>query len=85
MERNQLSAAVLEVLCSAISTETVRKYEFTNVEAPLADLSLDPLAIMNVLEMVNDRTGIELPASLFRDCATVSDVAKKSGTTANGS
>ncbi|KAJ4294948.1 hypothetical protein N0V88_005188 [Collariella sp. IMI 366227] len=38
---------------------------------------------MNVLEIVNNRTGIELPASLFRDCATISKVAKKSGMTAN--
>jgi hypothetical protein len=39
---------------------------------------------MNVLEIVEDHTGIELPASLFRDCSSVAEVARKFGTTADG-
>lgn len=80
-----LSAENIKVLCSAISSETGRKYDVTDVEAPFGDLSLDPLAIMNVLEIVEEHTGIELPASLFRDCSSVAEVARRFGTTADGS
>ncbi|UNI23898.1 putative secondary metabolism biosynthetic enzyme [Purpureocillium takamizusanense] len=47
-------------------------------------LGLDPLAAMEVLEIVNDLTGVEFPASLFRDCRCLSDIGRKtskSGTT----
>lgn len=70
----------LNVLCSAISSETGRKYEIGDVQIPFSDLPLDPLAVMNVLEIIKERTGIELPASIFRDCTTVSEVAKRCGT-----
>ncbi|KAL2173559.1 polyketide synthase-like protein [Thermothelomyces heterothallicus CBS 202.75] len=77
--QNRLSAEHVEVLCSAISSETGRKFDVTDVEVPFADLCLDPLAVMNVLETVRERTGIELPASLFRDCSSVAEIANKLG------
>jgi acyl carrier protein len=67
-----LSAENIKVLCIAISSETRRKYDVTDVEVPFGDLFPDSLAIMNVLEIVEDRTGIELPASFFFETAPVS-------------
>ena len=79
-----LSVENIKVLCIAISSETRRKHDVPDVEVPFRDLSRDPLAIMNVLEIVEDRTGIELLTSFFRDCSSVAEVARRFGTTADG-
>lgn len=79
-----LSAEAIKVLCSAIEGETGCKYDVDDVDMPFGDLALDALSIMQVLEEFQDRTGIELPATVFRDCANLSEVLNKLGGATNG-
>ncbi|KAL2132531.1 hypothetical protein VTI74DRAFT_3691 [Chaetomium olivicolor] len=81
---SSLSTDTLEVLCGAISSETGSKFDITDTDVPFSDLCLDPLAVLDVLEIVRDRTGVELPASLFRDCATLGEVVRRFGGATNG-
>ncbi|KAL2150152.1 hypothetical protein VTH82DRAFT_7828 [Thermothelomyces myriococcoides] len=80
-QQARLSAEHIGILCSAISSETGRKIGVTDIEVPFDDLYLDPVAVMNVLGTVRERTGIELPASVFRDCGSVAEIANKFGAT----
>lgn len=84
-QQARLSAEHIGILCSAISSETGRKIGVTDIEVPFDDLYLDPVAVMNVLGTVRERTGIELPASVFRDCGSVAEIANKFGATVAGS
>jgi len=79
-----LSVEPLKTICQAISSETGRQFDIADIDVPFADLCLDPLAIMNVLEVVKDHTGVELPASVFRDSANLSQVVKKLSESTNG-
>ncbi|KID96726.1 Beta-ketoacyl synthase, partial [Metarhizium majus ARSEF 297] len=70
---------VTEAFRDAIVIETGCDIGHSDINTDFSDLGLDPLAAINVLNTVTNRTGIDLPASLFRDCKTLSDIAKHLG------
>ncbi|KAL3961400.1 hypothetical protein ACCO45_002923 [Purpureocillium lilacinum] len=70
-------SAPVEDFRSAIATELGLEPGAISSDVTFEDLGLDPMAAMEVLEIVNDRTGIEFPASLFRDCRCLSDIGKR--------
>lgn len=60
----------------AISTETGVELGDADGNILFDEIGLDPITRFSILDIVADRTGVELPASLFRDCCTLSEVAK---------
>ncbi|CAM1503355.1 Fc.00g081310.m01.CDS01 [Cosmosporella sp. VM-42] len=66
----------LEVFRSAISIETGADVKDVANDTSFADLEIDPLMSLAILETIQESTGLEFPASLFRDCATLSDIQK---------
>ncbi|KAL4789322.1 S-adenosyl-L-methionine-dependent methyltransferase, partial [Aspergillus venezuelensis] len=70
---------IFDVFRKAISTETGVELGDADGNTLFDEIGLDPLTRLFVLDAVADRTGIELPASLFRDCCTLSEVAETLG------
>ncbi|KAJ5153188.1 polyketide synthase [Penicillium canariense] len=66
---------IFDVFRGAISTETGVKLGDADGNILFDDIGLDPITRFAILDIVADRTGVELPASLFRDCSTLSEVA----------
>ncbi|KHN94788.1 Beta-ketoacyl synthase [Metarhizium album ARSEF 1941] len=80
MINHQLSAMeVMDVFRDAIVIETGYDIGKSDFNTDFSDLGLDSLAAIGVVNIVTNRTGIELPASLFRDCKTFSDLSERLG------
>ncbi|KFY94099.1 hypothetical protein V498_04058 [Pseudogymnoascus sp. VKM F-4517 (FW-2822)] len=79
--------APLEVFRSAIAAETGLLPEIVDLNTPFEDLGVDAFTSIAILDIVQQRTGIEFPASLFRNGKhSLYDVQKAldNGTTTNG-
>ncbi|KAJ0419490.1 S-adenosyl-L-methionine-dependent methyltransferase [Aspergillus carlsbadensis] len=70
---------IFDVFRKAVSTETGVALGDADGNIPFDDIGLDPIIGLSILDIVADRTGVELPASLFRDCCTLSEVAETLG------
>ncbi|KAL4756865.1 S-adenosyl-L-methionine-dependent methyltransferase [Aspergillus foveolatus] len=70
---------IFDVFRKAISTETGVELGDADGNILFDEIGLDPITRFSILDIVADRTGVELPASLFRDCCTLSEVAKTLG------
>lgn len=68
---------LLDAFVAAISDETgTDAAQITDV-ALLTDLGVDSLMSMSITNAVQERTGVELPASVLTDCTTVAEVKKE--------
>lgn len=67
---------IVDVFRDAISSEVGCDLDDDHADVPFSDLGLDALDAITVLGIVTDRTGIEFPASLFRDCTSFSQITK---------
>lgn len=79
--------APLEVFRSAIAAETGLRPEVVDLNTPFEDLGVDAFTSIAILDIVQQRTGVEFPASLFRNGKhSLYDVQKAlgNGTTTNG-
>ncbi|POR33148.1 Lovastatin diketide synthase LovF [Tolypocladium paradoxum] len=70
---------LLQVFRSAISSEAGVNPGNIGLNTNFADLGIDPLTFISILEVIQRRTGVEFPASLFRDCKTLSELHKTLG------
>lgn len=59
----------------AIGQEIGRDIKITDYKTDFSVLGIDGLAAISVVESVSTRTGVDLPASLFRDCTNLSELA----------
>lgn len=57
----------LEVFRSAIAAETGLHPGAVGLNTPFEDLGVDAFTSISILDTVRERTGIEFPASLFRN------------------
>ncbi|KZZ90180.1 Beta-ketoacyl synthase [Moelleriella libera RCEF 2490] len=61
------------------SQEIGRDVKITDHETDFSVLGIDGLAAISVVESVSTSTGVDLPASLFRDCTNLSELADTLG------
>ncbi|KAL3460142.1 S-adenosyl-L-methionine-dependent methyltransferase [Aspergillus heterothallicus] len=73
------SVELFDVFRDAISTETGVELGDADGNISFDEIGLDPITGLSILDIVADRTGVELSASIFRDCCTLSDVAETLG------
>ncbi|KFX85686.1 hypothetical protein O988_09926 [Pseudogymnoascus sp. VKM F-3808] len=79
--------APLEVFRSAIAAETGLHPGAVGLNTPFEDLGVDAFTSISILDTVRERTGIEFPASLFRNGKhSLYDIQQvlNNGTTTNG-
>lgn len=70
-----LKMDMLQFFRDALVQETGRHVDNDDFDALFSELGADPLVGVAVIERVTNSTGIEFPASLLRDCKSLSDIA----------
>ncbi|KND88273.1 Lovastatin diketide synthase LovF [Tolypocladium ophioglossoides CBS 100239] len=78
-QSNTIAIELLPTFRSAISSEAGINSGDVGLNTPFADLGIDPFMTFSILEIVQQRIGVELPASLFRDCNNLSEIQKTLG------
>ncbi|KAB5547340.1 beta-ketoacyl synthase domain-containing protein [Coniochaeta sp. 2T2.1] len=68
---------LLDGFVGAVADETGTDAHLIEDHTLLSELGVDSLMSMSIISTVQERTGVELPASLLTDCATLAEVKKE--------